>query len=464
MGRLVLAEERLLSYLESLSRPDAYSVGLILGQSTAQKDFVIHLAKTLPASNAEVVEEPLLTPVTETPKDTSEDYIKSVKDIDINLVADHAKHVTRMLPGGMSVLGIFIVGPEDCLNNSAHAQKLRTVLSAIHKSLASNSYLYGISDHENLILGFNSVTKLHVCKSVDVSSGGILKPADWKFQKKITTWHHLEALVDFDHLFPVPDDMHPHTLERQLQSIVERISEMVNNALVVIEDEPKSPEDVIESFATKKNLGKGEEGDELDEVLQVGVHVPCSFKEKSNSIKTISCSASMRLMGQLVSKTALHQRATVKEATSAVRQDILRSLASRLELHLNSVIEEENGSPEENVTLHEPPRRVLFELPINKVTLSDYLFPGEEPTVSLVLLHQLLDIEVQEDQIQKDAEKQVDPSEFYCQNEVKTKPIDQGKEPKYSSNFTLYIASIVIAFLFAILGILIYQLSTGKRN
>ena len=143
----------------------------------------------------------------------------------------------------------------------------------------------------------------------------------------------------------------------------------------------------------------------------------------------------MRLMGELVSRTALHQKASIEEATNAIKQDILRSMASRLELHWDSVIEEENGSPEgkensvvlnifnshvfiiaityyynfhsENITLHEPPRRVHVELPQNKITLSDYLFPGEGPHESLVLLKEVLDLEVQESQVQKDVERQV---------------------------------------------------------
>lgn len=57
----------------------------------------------------------------------------------------------------------------------------------------------------------------HVCKSVDTATGGILKPADWKFQKKATKWHQLEALVDLDYTFPITDQASPNTLKRQLQ-------------------------------------------------------------------------------------------------------------------------------------------------------------------------------------------------------------------------------------------------------
>lgn len=62
--------------------------------------------------------------------------------------------------------------------------------------------------------------------------------------------------------------------------------------------------------------------------------------------KSISCSASMRLVGQLVSRTFVHQKATIEEAVNAVKQDVIRSLASRLEMHWDSLIEEEDGCPE----------------------------------------------------------------------------------------------------------------------
>lgn len=63
-------------------------------------------------------------------------------------------------------------------------------------------------------------------------------------------------------------------------------------------------------------------------------------------METILCGASMRLVGQLFSRTCIHQKATIGEAINAIKQDVLRSLASRLELHWDSLIDEENGSPE----------------------------------------------------------------------------------------------------------------------
>lgn len=68
-----------------------------------------------------------------------------------------------MLPGGMWVLGIFIVGPEDTLDNTSNVQKLKAVLGAIHKTLSwNNKYLCGNNQDEKLILSFNSVTQKYV--------------------------------------------------------------------------------------------------------------------------------------------------------------------------------------------------------------------------------------------------------------------------------------------------------------
>jgi hypothetical protein len=60
----------------------------------------------------------------------------------------------------------------------------------------------------------------------------------------------------------------------------------------------------------------------------------------------------------------------------------------------------------ERLTLHEPPRRVLVSLPDSRVTLSDYLFPGEGPSEALMSLQELLDLQVEESDVQTDLEVQ----------------------------------------------------------
>lgn len=67
-----------------------------------------------------------------------------------------------MLPGNVWVLGIFIIGPGDCLNDSSSVQKLKSVLVTIRRKLLTNVFLYGNSAGENLILNYNSDTQRQV--------------------------------------------------------------------------------------------------------------------------------------------------------------------------------------------------------------------------------------------------------------------------------------------------------------
>ena len=461
MGRTVYAEERLHNYLRSLAKPDEYAIGLILGQSTGQKDYIVHLAKTPPPLGKNVVEETLISTGANTQEDTAERYIKSVKDIPESWVADHAKYVTRMLPGGMRVLGTFIVGPQDIINDNTNIQKLRSILAAIYKNLSHNTFLCGNKNEEHLVLSFNSVTQKYICKSVETTKTGMLKPADWKFQTKATKWHQLETLVDFDRLFLIAANKDPETLKKQLQDILTSISDVIDSSLIVIEGEVRSPDDTLEVISKTRKDEKGFKSDEKssnNKAIQINLYVPCQEKNNKSDVKITPCNASIRLVGQLVSRTFLHQKANVEEANAAVKQDIIRSLASRLEMHWDSLIEEENGSPEENITLHEPPRRVLIALPESKVTLSDYLFPGEGPQEALLSLQELLDLEVQESNVQKDIEVQADPTEFYCQSEIDIKPVDLGKELSENHQTKIYIAGISIAILILIIAIVTHTL------
>ncbi|XP_016921724.2 protein odr-4 homolog isoform X1 [Apis cerana] len=457
MGRTVYAEERLHNYLISLVRPDEYTIGLIVGQSTGQKDYIVHLAKTPPPIGKNVVEEILLNTIIKSEQNTIENHIKSVKDIPESWVADHAKHVTRMLPGGMRVLGTFIIGPEDSINDN-NIQKFKSVLTTMHKNLLHNKYLCGDNNEEHLILNLNSITQKYTCKSVEINKNGMFKSVDWKFQTRATKWHQLEAFINFDRLFLIAANKDPKTLKKQLQDILKTISDIVETSLIVIEGEVWSPHDTLEVISKNKKDEKNCKSNEKnnnDQSIQINLYIPCQEENINSDVKVTPCSASIRLIGQLVSRTFVHQKAIVEEANTAIKQDIIRSLASRLEMHWDSLIEEENGSPEENITLHEPPRRVLIALPESKITLSDYLFPGEGAQEALLSLQELLDLEVHESTVQKDIELEADPAEFYFQNKIDIKTVDLGIDSS-GNQIKIYITSFSIALLIVIFAIIIH--------
>lgn len=74
------------------------------------------------------------------------------------------RQVTKMLPGGMQVLGIFVAGPGDSLSDHNSTHLVKSVIADIHRNLGSNDYLCGNNKHENLVLGFNSISQKYAQK------------------------------------------------------------------------------------------------------------------------------------------------------------------------------------------------------------------------------------------------------------------------------------------------------------
>ncbi|XP_018406308.1 PREDICTED: protein odr-4 homolog [Cyphomyrmex costatus] len=463
MGRTIYVEEHLRTYLTSLAKPDTYVIGLILGQSAGQKAYVVHLAKTSPPFTKSIIDK---TSINVLKTEQASVKIKSVKDIPMNWVADHAKCVTRMLPGGMWVLGIFIVGPEDIFDDTSNVENLKSILGAIHKTLSwNNKYLCRNNQDEKLILSFNSITEKYICKSIDIIKDSMLKPADWKFQEKATKWHQLETLVDFDKLYLIFREPIPKPLKKQLQNILTNIADLIDSSLIVIEGEVRSPDDTLEVFSKKKKSSNNEcknKTNDSNNSFQVSLYIPCS--EDTKVITRMACSGSIRLIGKLVSRTFIHQKASIAEVNTAVKEDIVRSLASRLEMHWDSLIVEENDflseekvtcSPEK-IMVHEPPRRVFIALPENKVTLSDYLFPGEGPQEALLSVQELLDFEIQESQVEKDVELQADPIEIY--SNVNTNPLDNDVDTIGNYQMATYLTGLGAAFFILLVAVFVYQL------
>ncbi|KAF7388124.1 hypothetical protein HZH66_010891 [Vespula vulgaris] len=424
MGRTVISEVSVRSRLTSFGT-SGYEVGLILGQSLEKEDYLVHLARTPPPRTKNVVEETLI-------------------NIPESWLADHANDVTRMLPGGMRILGIFLAGPEDTLDNNANVHKFRSILLTIQRNFLLNKYLHGNNQH-NFILTYNSITQRYVCKLVDDVKSGMLKPVDIKFRTQSIPWLELETAVNLDRMFCIATNKEPESLKQQLQEILEDVSNMIDSALVMIAGKIRSSNDAIETVIANEN-NKNQ--------LEVDLYIPCE-KSASTDVKVKPSSESMWLIGQLVSKTFVTGKTSIEEATAAIKQDIVRSLASRLEMHVDSLIEEEDGSPEENITLHEPPRRILIHLHKSRVTLSSYLFPGEEPQEALVYLQELLDVDVEDLDIQKEIECHAEAIDT-CQCGPPSIPVNTEKIENHLT--TLHIIGLSITVFIIVAAILFHHL------
>lgn len=128
------------------------------------------------------------------------------------------------------------------------------------------------------IVWFSTIFSRYTCKSVEIHTNGILKPADWKFQAKATKWHQLETLVDFDRLFLIAANKDPETLKKQLQDILKSVSDIIESSLIVIEGEVRSPDDTLELISKSKKDEKNSKNNEKnnnDQSIQINLYIPC---------------------------------------------------------------------------------------------------------------------------------------------------------------------------------------------
>ena len=129
-------------------------------------------------------------------------------------MADHAKHATRMLPGGVHVLGIFVVSPDDHLN--PFAPKLKSILTETHKQLDANHFIYGNpTSAERLVLSYCSKTQTFNCKSFDVLTSSV-KPVEFKFQTKPSAWKQFECKYELNQVHPITENDGNLSLKRHV--------------------------------------------------------------------------------------------------------------------------------------------------------------------------------------------------------------------------------------------------------
>ncbi|RXN01789.1 Protein odr-4-like [Acipenser ruthenus] len=148
MGRTYFVEDSVEQYLQNIldTSGKACVTGLLIGQCSPQRDFVLLAVRT-------------------SPKETQSD------EVDEEWVVEHATQVSRMLPGGLAVLGVFLRAAPEL---SIQAQNILRRSSA--------------------------------------------KPADWKYQTGLSaSWPVLECNVEVDLQVPVPADFANRELDKCIE-------------------------------------------------------------------------------------------------------------------------------------------------------------------------------------------------------------------------------------------------------
>nr|QSB36977.1 olfactory receptor 1 [Frankliniella intonsa] len=404
MGKSVVADEQLWTYCKQYNPSKGYVIGLILGQPSQAADYIVHLARIPPPDS---INDEKPDDVNGKPKDVSGLSLSEIKE---SWVAAQALDVTRMLPGGFWVLGLFLIGSADPFENQQSSSRLRTILRHVHSELKKTPSLYGDSPSDKLLLHMNIQKNLVACRSVDLNGSAAFRPIDWKFQKSPLVWTQIESVLDLNYVKYLSKTDTSKQLRNQLQAILDPVSKQINSSMCTLSNELLEPDDQVESIFKKRKGKSSKKSKDISEdepkSITANLYMPMGGTDlkPSSDAEVNNTFGIMYFIGGPVSRVFVHPKATADEASKAVKQDFIRSLTARLQMHADSLVEDEPSPPEDLETVHEPPRRVMIKLPSTSVTFSDYLFPGEGPEEALVSCKDLLDLTIESDDVETDLE------------------------------------------------------------
>lgn len=365
MGRTYIVEETVGQYLSNISlQGKAFVSGLLIGQCSSQKDYVILASRTPPKEEQN-----------ENPKHPK----AQLDNVDEEWATEHANQVSRMLPGGLLVLGVFIITTLELANDFQNA--LRRLIFAVEKSVCRKR-LWNFTEEEvseRVALHICSSTKKIVCRTYDVHDPkSSARPADWKYQNGLSaSWLSLEGTVHINIHIPLSTTSISYTLEKNMKNGLTRWAKQIENGVYLINGQVKDEDcDLLEGQKKSSRGNTQASGHSFD--VRVLTQLLLSSDHRSTATVQI-CSGSVNLKGAVKCRAYLHSsKPKVKDAVQAVKRDILNTVADRCEilfedLLLNEMPEKKDSEKE----FHILPHRVFVPIPGSAVMLCDYKFGDE---------------------------------------------------------------------------------------
>ncbi|XP_024291148.1 protein odr-4 homolog [Oncorhynchus tshawytscha] len=387
MGRGYIVEDVVEKYLSNLSVPGASCVtGLLIGQSSSQRDFVV-LAVRTPQKDTEGQGSPSV----------SRGAGNSLEYLDVEWVTEHARQVSRMLPGGMSVIGVFLVTPPELSKEAQNT--LRRLIFAVDKHI-SKGRLWSLTEEdvtEKVTLHICSKTRKVVCRTYDVRDPkSSAKPADWKYQSGVcTSWPLLTCSVGLNLVFPVLE-MHvlPQDMEKCMKEGLQTWAKQIEDGLCLINGDAMPGE--VELLGGQKKNAKAVQQTFRAQIL-IPMAEPQSERRLTATVKV--CSGSLTLKGMVQCRAYLHSnKPRAKHATEVIKRDVINTVSSRVEMFLEDLLME--GEDKGSVGVQQVlPRRVFAPVPGMSLCVCDYMFPDECVSDVSDRLKEMLDWETPEDSI-----------------------------------------------------------------
>ncbi|XP_053325713.1 protein odr-4 homolog [Spea bombifrons] len=436
MGRSYYVEDAVEKYftqLIQLQKP--YVTGLIIGQCSLQRDYVILAAQTPQKDNGEESEKKA--------------GLTKLDEIDDEWVSMHASQVSRMLPGGLLVIGVFLITSPDLSKESQNA--LRKLIFSVEKSSVKNR-LWRSDDSdvsERVAVHICSATRKIVCRTFDVKDHkSAAKPADWKYQSSPLSWLTIECNMCVDVTIPLsPSSSSYQERHKSIRTAVTNWAKELDDVVILFNGRVKDKDgDLIEE--QKKSSRSS------SQTIKASILAPSLASRETRSTALIQvCKSSLTIQGIVKCRAYIQSnKPKVNEALQALKRDILNTMSDRCEILFEDIIL--NGPQNESEkTTCQLPQRVFVPIHGSNLMLCDYVFGDEAAEDLQSRFLEMLDQNVQYESIdfaeekssrtKPDEEQEVDVS---CHSDTKDQPkalTNSLKSSKLQQNIGVVMAATI---------------------
>ncbi|XP_053095935.1 protein odr-4 homolog isoform X3 [Pangasianodon hypophthalmus] len=437
MGRGYIVEECVEKYLTNLSAAaGSCETGLFIGQCSAQRDFVV-LAVRTPHRETEGATESQRTPIL-------------LDNIDVEWVAEHARQVSRMLPGGVSVLGLFLIAPPEVSKEVQNT--LKKLVFAVDKSI-SKSKLWDPSEDdvtERITLHICSKTRKAVCKTFDVKDPKCsAKPADWKYQSGISSsWPLITCNVQLDLQIPVTSE----NVDKFIKDGLRNWAKQIESALCLING--KAVTDDSELLSGPKKSTKASQQQTVRAQILVSADDADAGQVSSAVVK--ECSGSVCLRGVVHCRAYIHtNKPKTRHAAQALKRDVVNTVFSRVEMLLEDLLMNEAADLASGEQVL--PRRVFAPISGSGLSVCDYIFPDESTADVAERFKEMLGCDLPEEDVDTSMEAQtcysVSGVEDGCDEEANHNvPTQSGAETVPKTKAARQYAGMAVAAAVALLA------------
>ncbi|TNN60414.1 Protein odr-4 [Liparis tanakae] len=424
MGRSYIVEEAVEGYLTRQCEQQAGPVtGLLIGQSSTQREFVVMATRT---------------PQREEPPAAAAD------SPDKEWVTEHARQVSRMLPGGLSVLGVFIVTDVDSKDTLT---TLRQLVFAVEK-LISSERLWSLSDDDVadcVALHVNPKTRKTFCRTFDIKDPkSVAKPADWRYQAGVSSsWSSVCCSLSVDVLVPLPDDSTDlEAMDTCLKEGLRVWARQLEGGVFLLDGRKLAEDSELAGGQVKRNVRQTHTAQLL-----------VTPDERRSPDAARRCGGAVRLRGAVHSRAYLHSnKPKAKLAEKLLKRDAVSTVATRAQMLLEELLTAGGESRHQREFCL--PRRVFCPVAESgPLCVCDYLFSDEGLAEVTDRLKEMLDIDAQERDLDT---RQETPAEVR-EREAAAEPTEEAIEaPEAKKSSYIGVAMTTVVALLAAAASMLY--------